>query len=79
MLNNNAVSFSGTIVKVGTEVSRFKQGDRIVTNSAGSLRNDARFGAYQQYALTTQEQTAKVGESYVQLASHDVCNCLLTS
>ena len=54
------VSFSGVVVKVGTEVSRFKEGDRIVTNSAGSIRNDPRFGAYQKYAVTTQEMTAKV-------------------
>lgn len=31
-----------------------------MTNSAGTLRNDARFGALQQYALTTQQLTAKV-------------------
>jgi NADPH:quinone reductase-like Zn-dependent oxidoreductase len=54
------VSFSGTIVKVGTDITRFKLGDRVVTNSCGTIRNDARFGAYQKYALTTQELTAKV-------------------
>ncbi|KAI4703580.1 hypothetical protein J4E89_010001 [Alternaria sp. Ai002NY15] len=58
----SAVSFSGVVVKVGTEVSRFKKGDRIVTNSAGSIRNDPRFGAYQKYAVTTQEMTAKIGQ-----------------
>lgn len=62
------LSFSGTIVKVGTEVSRFKQGDRIVTNSCGSLRNDPRFGAYQRYAITTQEMTAKIGEASFEAA-----------
>ena len=56
----STVSFSGVVVKVGTEVSRFKEGDRIVTNSAGSIRNDPRFEAYQKYAVTTQEMTAKV-------------------
>ncbi|KAH7400099.1 chaperonin 10-like protein [Cadophora sp. MPI-SDFR-AT-0126] len=56
------ISFSGVVVKVGTEVSRFKKGDCIVTNSAGSIRNDPRFGAYQKYAVTTQEMTAKIGE-----------------
>ncbi|WQF90192.1 Putative GroES-like superfamily, alcohol dehydrogenase-like, trans-enoyl reductase [Colletotrichum destructivum] len=67
------LSFSGTIVKVGTEVSRFKPGDRVVTNNCGSLRNDARFGAYQKYALTKQEMTAKIGvasfETAVSLSS----------
>ncbi|KAI4681710.1 uncharacterized protein J4E84_007305 [Alternaria hordeiaustralica] len=56
------ISFSGVVVKVGTEVNRFKKGDRIVTNSAGSIRNDPRFGAYQKYAVTTQEMTAKIGQ-----------------
>jgi NADPH:quinone reductase-like Zn-dependent oxidoreductase len=56
----SAVSFSGVVVKVGTGVSRFKKGDRIVTNSAGSIRNDSRFVAYQKYAVTTQEMTAMV-------------------
>lgn len=46
----STVSLSGVVVKVGTEVSRFKEGDRVVTNSAGSIRNDPRFGAYQKYA-----------------------------
>lgn len=65
----SAVSFSGVVVKVGSEVSRFKKGDRIVTNSAGSIRNDPRFGAYQKYAVTTQEMTAKVSERDPQLES----------
>jgi hypothetical protein len=61
------VCFSGTIVKVGTNITRFKPGDRIVTNSCGTIRNDARFGAYQRYALTSQELTAKVSQPVVQL------------
>ncbi|KAH7076312.1 chaperonin 10-like protein [Paraphoma chrysanthemicola] len=63
------ISFSGVVVKVGpavgvgpAAVGRFKPGDRIVTNSAGSVRNDPRFGAYQKYAVTTPELTAKIGE-----------------
>ena len=60
------VSFSGVVVKAGTRVTRFKKGDRIVTNSAGSIRNEPRFGAYQKYAVTTQEMTAKVSRRDVQ-------------
>ncbi|KAK9311584.1 chaperonin 10-like protein [Lipomyces starkeyi] len=56
------LSFAGIVVKVGAGVTRFKEGDRIVTNSAGTIRNDARFGAYQRYALTSQELTAKIGD-----------------
>jgi NADPH:quinone reductase-like Zn-dependent oxidoreductase len=46
------VCFAGTVVKIGPGVTRFQVGDRVVTNSAGTLRNDARFGALQRYALT---------------------------
>ncbi|KAH7063940.1 putative alcohol dehydrogenase [Paraphoma chrysanthemicola] len=56
------ISFSGVVIKVGTAVGRFKPGDRVVTNSAGSVRNHPRFGAYQKYAVTTPELTAKIGE-----------------
>ncbi|KAK4112879.1 GroES-like protein [Canariomyces notabilis] len=56
------LSFSGVVVNVGSAVTRFKIGDRIVTNSAGTIRNDSRFGGYQRYALTTQELTAKIGD-----------------
>jgi NADPH:quinone reductase-like Zn-dependent oxidoreductase len=56
------VSFAGVVVEVGAMVTRFKKGDRVVTNSAGTIRNDSRFGAYQKYALTTQELTAQVSD-----------------
>lgn len=61
------MSFSGVVIDIGAEVSRFSIGDRVVTNSAGSLRNDPRFGGYQKYALTTQELTAKVRETFITL------------
>ncbi|PNP73417.1 hypothetical protein FNYG_13244 [Fusarium nygamai] len=63
------LSFSGVVVKVGSAVARFKVGDRVVTNSAGTIRNDSRFGAYQRYALTTQELTAKIGDLSFETAS----------
>ncbi|KAH6953540.1 chaperonin 10-like protein [Fusarium avenaceum] len=61
--------FSGIVAKVGSAVTRFKVGDRVLTNSAGSLRNDLRFGAYQRYSLTTQELTAKIGDLPFEKAS----------
>ncbi|KAF4343976.1 alcohol dehydrogenase [Fusarium beomiforme] len=61
--------FSGIVVKLGPTVTRFKVGDRVITNSAGSLRNDSRFGGYQRYALTTQDLTAKIGEVPFETAS----------
>jgi NADPH:quinone reductase-like Zn-dependent oxidoreductase len=60
VVNCRVVCFAGRVVKTGPGVTRFQIGDRVVTNSAGTLRNDARFGALQQYALTTQQLTAKV-------------------
>ncbi|KAH6870896.1 chaperonin 10-like protein [Thelonectria olida] len=63
------LSFSGIVVKVGSTVTRFKIGDRVVTNSAGTIRNDSRFGAYQRYALTTQELTAKIGDQPFEIAA----------
>ncbi|KFA61099.1 hypothetical protein S40285_09698 [Stachybotrys chlorohalonatus IBT 40285] len=63
------LSFSGIVVKVGSSVARFKLGDRVVTNSAGTIRNDSRFGAYQKYALTTQELIAKIGDEPFETAA----------
>ncbi|WKT54077.1 Polyketide synthase, enoylreductase domain [Fusarium oxysporum f. sp. vasinfectum] len=63
------LSFSGIVVKIGSTVTRFKVGDRVITNSAGTIRNDSRFGAYQRYALTTQELTANIGDLSFETAS----------
>ncbi|GKZ63268.1 hypothetical protein AnigIFM60653_001563 [Aspergillus niger] len=63
------VSFSGTVVKIGPGVTRFQVGDRVATNSAVVLRNDARFGALQRYALTTQQLTAKIGDASFEKAA----------
>ncbi|GIK05517.1 hypothetical protein Aspvir_009630 [Aspergillus viridinutans] len=61
--------FSGTVVQTGPGVTRFHIGDRVVTNSAGTLRNDARFGALQRFALTTQQLTAKIREASFEKAA----------
>jgi NADPH:quinone reductase-like Zn-dependent oxidoreductase len=57
------------VVQVGPDVSRFSVGDRITTNSAQALRNDARFGAYQRYALTKAALTAHIGDYPFDLAA----------
>ncbi|KAH8659764.1 putative alcohol dehydrogenase [Xylariales sp. PMI_506] len=54
-------TFTGVVVKTGPGVIRFNVGDRIVTNGAGPFIDDARFGGYQRYALTTQALTSKIG------------------
>ncbi|KAL2858473.1 chaperonin 10-like protein [Aspergillus pseudoustus] len=61
--------FAGTVVKTGAGVMCFELGDRIVTNSAGTLRNDARFGALQRYVLTTQQLTAKISDASFEKAA----------
>ncbi|KAF7596098.1 hypothetical protein BBP40_003360 [Aspergillus hancockii] len=61
--------FSGRVIQTGPLVTRFHVGDRVVTNSAGTLRNDARFGALQCFALTTQQLTAKIGEASFEKAA----------
>ncbi|KAK5991695.1 Trans-enoyl reductase himH-like protein [Cladobotryum mycophilum] len=57
------VSLAGVVEKIGTGVRRFRQGDRVVANSASVLRDDHRFGAYQKFCLATQDMTAKIGET----------------
>ncbi|POR31161.1 Uncharacterized protein TPAR_08622 [Tolypocladium paradoxum] len=57
------LSFSGIVEKVGPGVERFKQGDHVLTNSAGVIRNDHRFGAYQRFSLVPQESTAKIANT----------------
>ncbi|KIW10748.1 hypothetical protein PV08_10047 [Exophiala spinifera] len=48
------------VEKIGSGVSRFAPGDHVASNSTGVLRKDARFGAYQRFALVRQEMTAKI-------------------
>ncbi|KAH7313623.1 chaperonin 10-like protein [Stachybotrys elegans] len=57
------LSLSGVVEKIGPGVTRFSPGDRIASNSAGILRDDARFGAYQRFALVPQDLTSKIGET----------------
>ncbi|KAJ3542793.1 hypothetical protein NM208_g399 [Fusarium decemcellulare] len=54
------VSLSGVVEKVGLGVDRFRIGDRVACNSTGTLRNDHRYGAYQQYCLAPQSLTSKI-------------------
>ncbi len=58
----------------------FKPGDRVVTNSRGTIRDDARFGAYQNCALTTQKlhDSEIDGESKLQHNTSSTRTCLLT-
>jgi hypothetical protein len=48
------------MVKLGTDITRSRLGDRVVTDSCGTIRNDARFEAYRRYALTTHNLTVNV-------------------
>lgn len=54
------VGISGVVQKVGPGVTRFKPGDRIMSNTSGVLRGDYRFGAYQKFCLVPVALTSKV-------------------
>ncbi|RYP43574.1 hypothetical protein DL770_011569 [Monosporascus sp. CRB-9-2] len=57
------VNLSGVVEKVGPGVSRFSPGDRVACNSTGTVRNDPRYGAYQQFVLVPQELASKIGDT----------------
>jgi NADPH:quinone reductase-like Zn-dependent oxidoreductase len=50
---------SGYVHEVGSQVTRFKKGDRVLSVSAFAVRNDYRFGTHQRYTLSTESLTAK--------------------
>lgn len=56
-------SFAGIVEAVGTDVTAFQPGDRIVTLRSFKTLGDARFGAFQQYALASTSSTAKLPSS----------------
>ncbi|RFU79414.1 alcohol dehydrogenase [Trichoderma arundinaceum] len=56
------LSASGIVEKTGPGVTRFKPGDRILTNTTGVIRNDARFGAYQRYCLVPERLTSNISD-----------------
>lgn len=56
----NLASVAGYVLKVGSEVTRFKKGDRVLSNSASMLRNSPRYGVYQRFTLSSQELTSHV-------------------
>lgn len=56
------MSFAGIVESVGSGVTTFQAGDKVATIRDGSKGGDLRFGAYQQYALASQETTSKLSE-----------------
>ncbi|KAL7907650.1 GroES-like protein [Trichoderma velutinum] len=66
------LSASGVVEKTGPGVTRFKPGDRILTNTTGVLRNDSRFGAYQRYCLISDvsfDEAANIATSYTAMSA----------
>lgn len=69
------MSFGGTVESVGSDVSNFKPGDKIVTVRDGAKGGDPKFGAYQQYALASATSTAKLPDDVpLENASTSVLN-----
>jgi NADPH:quinone reductase-like Zn-dependent oxidoreductase len=56
-------SFAGSVVSVGSAVTRFKVGDRVVVSRSNSTSADNRFGAYQKFPLASEASTARLDPS----------------
>lgn len=54
------ISFAGVVESVGAGVTRFSPGDNVAVIRAESTLDDARFGAFQQYALAYADSTSKL-------------------
>ncbi|KAH7112594.1 chaperonin 10-like protein [Dactylonectria estremocensis] len=53
------ISFAGTVVKVGAEVTNFQVGDKVVASkTAGAMEN--KYSAYQQYVISNTLTTTKL-------------------
>lgn len=57
------MSFAGIVESVGPDVTDFKPGDKVATVRDGPKAADPRFGAFQQYALTSVTSTSKLADS----------------
>lgn len=54
----------------GTGVTRFKQGDRVLSVTRVSLRNDHRLGWHQRYSLSDVAWTSLIGDTRFEDAVH---------
>ena len=57
------MSFSGTVESVGPDVTKVKAGDKVAVVRTRFTSGDARFGAFQQYALASETSTSKLPDS----------------
>lgn len=55
--------FSGVVVAVGEEVTRFKSGDRILAVTFGLSASDMTAGAFAEYALATEDLSCHVPDN----------------
>lgn len=54
---------SGTVAKVGSGVSRFQVGDRVIGHCLGLVHGGARHGGFQEYAACLESGVAKIPDS----------------
>ncbi|KAH6658029.1 chaperonin 10-like protein [Truncatella angustata] len=54
---------AGTVVKVGSNVSLFQPGDRVIGHCLGLMHGGARHGGFQEFAACLQTTVAKIPES----------------
>ncbi|KAM0696580.1 hypothetical protein Q7P36_003828 [Cladosporium allicinum] len=54
---------AGTVVAVGTNVHRFKQGDRIIGHAVSLLSQEPKYGAFQHYVAIEAGKAAKLPDS----------------
>ncbi|KAJ5919848.1 alcohol dehydrogenase GroES-like domain-containing protein [Penicillium verhagenii] len=56
--------FAGTVVKVGENVTRFKEGDRVLAVTFGSDASDKTKGAFAEFALAEEDISCHIPEAF---------------
>lgn len=61
MILGNGVA--GTVEEVGPSVTRFKKGDRVVSDTPMYIAKQAKYGGWQKYTVSAEATTAKLAEA----------------
>ncbi|PQE21999.1 alcohol dehydrogenase protein [Rutstroemia sp. NJR-2017a BBW] len=60
---------AGYVHDIGTGVTRFQVGDRVLSMSAFAVRGDHRYGAHQRFVLASEMHTAHIGSTSFEAAT----------